>query len=79
VRKVAILLLFMGGLGFTEHPKAQIDDALAKPIEKLLAVHAEAVKQSYCHVDDESFVASNERQTAICKLLRAPGHILSQD
>lgn len=58
VRKVAILLLFIGGLGLTEHAKAQIDDALAKPTEKLLAVHAEVVKQSYCHVDNESFVAS---------------------
>jgi hypothetical protein len=58
VRKVAILLFFMSGLGLTEHAKAQIDDALARPTEKLLAVHGEVVKQSYCHVDDESFVAS---------------------
>jgi hypothetical protein len=58
VRKAAILLFFLGRLGLTEHAKAQIHDALAKPTEKLLAVHAEVVKQSYCHVDDESFVAS---------------------
>jgi hypothetical protein len=48
----------LGELGLARHAKAQIDDALAKPTEKLLAAHAEVVKQSYCHADDESFVAS---------------------
>jgi len=55
---MSILLLVIGGLGFAQHAKAQMDDALARPTEKLLAAHVEVVNQSYCHVDDESFVAS---------------------
>ena len=57
MRKMRLLLLFMGGLGLAQQAKAQIDDAVARPIEKLLAAHVEVVNQSYCHVDDESFVA----------------------
>ena len=58
MRRMSILLLVIGGLGFAQHAKAQMDDALARPTEKLLAAHVEVVSQSYCHVDDESFVAS---------------------
>ena len=57
MRKMRLLLLFMGGLGLAQQAKAQIDDAVARPIEKLLAAHVEVVNQSDCHVDDESFVA----------------------
>jgi hypothetical protein len=58
MRKKSILLLFIGGLWLAQHAKAQIDDARARPTEKLLTTHMEVVNQSYCHVDDESFVAS---------------------
>jgi hypothetical protein len=58
MRKMSILLLFIGGLGLAQHAKAQIDDALGRPTEPLLTAHVEVVNQSYCHVDDESFVAS---------------------
>lgn len=36
----------------------QDDQELAKYLEKSVIVHAEVLKQSYCHVDDESFTAS---------------------
>jgi hypothetical protein len=58
MRKKSILLLLIGGLSLAQHAKAQIADALARPTEKLLTTHVEVVNQSYCHVDDESFVAS---------------------
>jgi hypothetical protein len=58
MRKKSIVLLFIGGLGFSQHAKAQVDDALARSTEKLLTAHVKVVNQSYCHVDDESFVAS---------------------
>lgn len=55
---MSILFLFIGGLGLAPYAKAQIDDAQARPTEKLLTAHVEVVNQTYCHVDDESFVAS---------------------
>jgi hypothetical protein len=58
MRRMSILFFVIGGLGFAQHAKAQMDDAVARPTEKLLAAHVEVVNQSYCHVDDESFVAS---------------------
>jgi hypothetical protein len=58
MRKSLIVLLFIGGFGFAHQAKAQMDDALVRPTEKLLTAHVEVVNQSYCHVDDESFVAS---------------------
>jgi hypothetical protein len=58
MRRMSILLLFLGGLGFAQHAIAQMDDALARPTEKLLTAHVEVVSQTYCHVDDESFVAN---------------------
>jgi len=57
MRKTLILLLFISGLGFAQHAKAQIDDGPVRPTEKLLAAHIEVVNQTYCHVDDESFDA----------------------
>jgi hypothetical protein len=55
--KTPILLFLMVGSALAQHANAQIDDAIARPTEKLLAVHVDVVNQSYCHVDDESFVA----------------------
>ncbi len=60
MRKILITLLFVGTLGPWQSPKAKPHDARVKPAENLLAVHAQVVSQSYCHVDDESFVASLE-------------------
>ena len=56
--KATIVLFLIGSLGFAQQAKAQTHDALARTTEKPLTAHVEVLNQSYCHVDDESFVAT---------------------
>jgi|SRR5579862_8043553 len=57
MRKTLILLFLMVGPALAQRANAQIDDAIARRTQELLAAHVEVLNQRYCHVDDESFVA----------------------
>jgi hypothetical protein len=60
MRKIPLLLLLISVLGVPHEAGAQQDQdgaSLREQAGKLVTVHAEVLRQSYCHVDDEAFTA----------------------
>ena len=60
MRRMRLLLLLISVLGVPHEAGAQGDQdgaSLREQAEKLVTVHAEVLRQSYCHVDDEAFTA----------------------
>jgi hypothetical protein len=61
LRVLMIVLSFVGSSGFSpsiNSQHSQDEQEIAKRGEKSLTVHAEVIRQAYCHVDDEGFSAS---------------------
>lgn len=57
MRNILISLVLVGVFGLAQSARAQADDAIAKRVERLLSVHVEVENQTYCHIDDEAFMA----------------------
>lgn len=92
MRKTHLLLFLITVLGLASQASAQQDPdgaSLSEHTESLVSVHAEVLRQSYCHVDDEAFTAfldmklrftnSSSNSVILARDIKAPTFHVARD